>query len=277
MNDQPETKKVKQINTGKIGFILSFAAPVSIVASPIIILFLIPSSMPAWMLFLIPLVLFPLSIFYCIHGLVKKKSPKLAITGLLINPLSIVILCFLFITFTPPGSMPYPLNIYKFKRALECDFWLDYDREHIIDVQSQNTIILSKQGAIHFQATPNTYDKNSVIKYAEDNGWKYHLSVKLTKEDFDKYETGDDNNLSSYVIFLLKPSPILLKQDCTLFVFETGNIHGMPSYIMISKDLSEMVVFFYNARLPDPAMKFWIPEPFIELHEIQSQEKEDIK
>lgn len=207
----------------------------------------------------------------------KPKKKNFRKIGLIVS--SFILFFFIFITFTPPGSMPYPLNIYKFKRALECDFWLDYDKEHMIDVQSQNTIILSKQGAIHFQSAPNAYQKDSVIKYAEDNGWKYHLSVKLSKEDFEKYEkeTYDDYNLSSYVIWELNTSPILLKKECTLLAFETGHIHGMPSYIMVPKDLSEMVVYFMNARFPDPASKFRLPEAFIELNKIQSEQEEEIQ
>jgi hypothetical protein len=243
MDNQTETKK---INTGKIGFILS------LLIIPTLCLSAIPS------------------LILCIHGLIKSRGRKYSTIGLLMNFITPVLLIFIFITFTPPGSMPYPLNIYKFKRALECDFWLDYDKEHIIDVQSQNTVIISKQGAIHFQAAPNTYQHDSVIKYAEDNGWKYHLSVKLTKEDFEKYEK---ENWDWDVINVLRPSPILLKKDCAVLVFETGHIHGMASYIMISKDLSEMIVFFYNARLPDPAMKFWISEGYKELNKIQSEQE----
>ncbi len=247
MNDQTETTKAKKTNTGKIGFILSLL------------------TLPTLCLSAIP------SLIFCVHGLIKSRGRKFSAIGLLINLIATVSLFFIFITFTTPGSMPYPLNVYKFKRALECDFWLNYDKEHIIDVQSQNTIIISKQGAIHFQATPNTYKTNSVIKYAEDHGWKYHLSVKLTKEDFEIYEK---ENWDWDVINLLRLSPILLKENCTVLVFETGHIHGMASYIMISEDLSEMVVFFYNARLPDPAMKFWISEGFKELNKIQSEQEE---
>ena len=251
MENQTEAKK---INTGKIGFILS------LLILPTLCLSAIPS------------------LSFCVHGLIKSRGRKLATIGLLINLIFLTLLFFIFITFSSPGSMPYPLNVYKFKRALECDFWLDYDKDHIIDVQSQNTIILSKQGAIHFQSASNTYQKDSVIKYAENNGWIYHLSVKLTKEDFENYEkeTYDYYDLSSHVIWAMKPSPIILKKDCTLLAFETGHIHGMPSYIMISEDLSEMVVYFMNARYPDPASKFWIPEALTELYEIQLQEKESI-
>ena len=165
MRNQTETKKV---STGKIGFILAFAMPFSVVALPVILLS-IPFLMNIWVMLIVLAVLFILSAIYCIHGLVRNRSRKLASAGLLINFIMPFLLFFTFITFTPPGSMPYPLNIYKFKRALECNFWLDYDKEHMTDVQSQNTIIISKQGAIHFQDIPNTYKKDAVIKDAEDN------------------------------------------------------------------------------------------------------------
>lgn len=211
------------------------------------------------------------TIVICIIGLFKLRQRKLPCLGLLITLISLFTLMIIFITFLPHNMTPAFLNTYKFKRALECDFWLSYDREHLIDIQSQNTFILCKQGALYFKSAPNTYNKESIIKYAENNGWKYHMSVTLTKEDYNGYDKHfADTNVAMYVIDILSPSPILLKKDGAILAFETGNIHGMASYIMISKDESEMVVFYWNPRLPDPATKFWLPENFVELNKIQS-------
>lgn len=211
------------------------------------------------------------AIIICIIGLFKLRQRILPCLGLLITLISLFSLMIIFITFLPPNWTPTFLNTYKFKRALECDFWLSYDKEHLIDIQSHNTYLFSKFGALHFKSSPNTYNKDNVIKYAENNGWKYHLSVTLTKEDYNNHDKHfDDTNVAMYVIYVLTPSPILLKEDSIILAFETGNMHGMASYIMISQDEREMVVFYWNPRLPDPAMKFRLPEEFIELNKIQS-------
>ncbi|MHC4927653.1 MAG: hypothetical protein ACYTER_10090 [Planctomycetota bacterium] len=250
----------QKVHTGKIGSGLSLLGIVGFCLT-------FPWMLTPLMIFILPtwlLIIFVSSIF-CIHRLLRKRNDKFAIAALSLNFILVIFLPIIFITFTHPGVLPFQLRVYKFKRALECDFWLNYDKKHIIDVQSQNTFILSKQGAIRFKSEIDTYQKDPVIKYAEDNGWKYHLSVNLTKEDFEKYDKNSDEDIQSYAIDYLSYSPILLKNNCMVLIFETGHIHGMPSYIMISDDSSEMVIFFYNARLPDPAMKFEVPEPFKEL------------
>ncbi|MHC4883414.1 MAG: hypothetical protein ACYTCV_12615, partial [Planctomycetota bacterium] len=199
-DNQTETKK---INTGKIGLILTLVAPLSIVVPPII-LFIIPFPMAGLVLFIIPPVLFLLSFIYCVHGLIKKRSRKLATTGLVINALIIIILFFLLIILTPPGSIPYPLNIYKFKRACpEAAFWLDYDREHIEQVQSQN-VFFENIGTVQFITSSNTYTTQQIIQYAKANGWKHHASVPASIfQAFLDADEGDLYDLSGNDLFFL--------------------------------------------------------------------------
>ena len=107
MDNQTETKK---ISTGKIGLILTLLVPLSITL-PLIISLIPPMRIVGLMLLFIPPILYFLSLIYCAHGFKKKRSRKLATTGLIIHLLIIVILFVLFIPLTPTGSMPYPLNI----------------------------------------------------------------------------------------------------------------------------------------------------------------------
>jgi hypothetical protein len=223
------------------------------------------------------------AIIICLIGLFKPRQRTLPCIGLLITLISLFSLMIIFITFLPHNMTPAFLNTYKFKRALECDFWLSYDKEHLIDIQSHNTYLFSKFGALHFKSVPHTYDKDDVIKYAEKNGWKYHLSIMLTKEDFEKYdkkiyldsERGNERDIYTMMaISRLEPSPILLKNDCNVLAFETGNVHGIASHIMISQDGSEMVVFYWNPRLPDGGSEFHLPGGFKELNEIQLGNKQ---
>lgn len=262
---------VNQTNTGKIGFMLTLAAPLSVIM-PFLILALIPLSIFAWFLFLIPPVLFILSIIYCIHGLIRKRNRKLATTGLLINAIIVIFLFFLLITLTPPGSIPYPLNIYKFKRACpKAVFWLDFDRNNIELVQSQRLFIFGHVSTVHFASPSNTYTNQQIIQYAETTGWKYHLSIPASK--FLYILEADENDLSlkelEFKVNLTAMNPIsmAIEKGDKLLVFETGNYLGCPSFIVIPQNRNNLKVYYNNPSRPDPRRDFWLPEMFYELSE----------
>ncbi|MBL7214707.1 MAG: hypothetical protein ISS71_03400 [Phycisphaerae bacterium] len=271
MNNQTETTKPKKANTGKIGFILTFAAPLSMVV-PLIIIFLIPSPV-ALLLFIAPPVLFLLSVVYCTHGLFKKRSPKLATTGLIINALIIVILFLLLIGLTPPGTMPYPLNLYKFKRTCpKAAFWLDFNKEHIERIQSQYAfLILGSAGTIHFTSSPNAYTTQQVIQYAEANGWKYHISIPASK--FQDFLNANEDDLSieefffRYKITSIRPLTILMEPNDSVLIFETENYLGHPSLAVLSEKGDELRVYYNNQARPDPAEDFSLPQSFYEFNE----------
>ncbi len=216
------------------------------------------------------------SLIVCLLGLGSKKRRKRSLYGILITCVSLILLLFAFITFTPPGSIPPPLNVYKFKRACsQAAFWLDFKKEAIVDIQSQNTFILVRHGAIHYRTEPGSFQAQEIIDFAEANGWKYHLSLPLFEEDFKKLE---NNSFDEYreadlaaVMFYFIYAPIQINTDCKVLAFETGNVHGYASAIFISDDGSEMVVYYYSPSVPDPAMKFWLPFGFEELREQRMQ------
>ncbi|MHC4292586.1 MAG: hypothetical protein ACYTEU_14430 [Planctomycetota bacterium] len=281
MEIQLETKK---INTAKIGFVLSLAL------LAVSILLFIPSFffIFVFVTFLMPYVLLcPLILLtfcFLIHGLIKKRNQKLAITGVFCTLAATVLLFLTLITFTPPGSMPHPLNIYKFKRACpEAAFWLDYDKEHIINFKSLSAIVLAKFGTIYYSDQPDTYNETNIIDHAENNGWKYHFKIHLTKNDFENYHSNsfsEFENLAVDCIWYIKAytrEPFAFEQDCDVLIFETGNVHGIASYILIPNDKSKMEIRFTSPALPDPAMKFWVPDQFTELEKIQFPKKEDIQ
>lgn len=214
------------------------------------------------------------SLIVCLLGLVSKKRRKRSLYGILITCVSLILLLFAFITFTPPGSIPPPLNAYKFKRACpQAVFWLDYKQELINDIRSQNILILACQGAIHYCGELDEFRKQDVVDYAEANGWKFHFELPLFKDDFIHYKekTMDPKTAIWEVMLFLYRSPIIFKEDCEVLVFDTGQIHGDASFIFISKDGSQMIVYYENPSRPDPAMKFWLPDGFEELREQRMQ------
>lgn len=282
MDNQSEIKNKKKANTGKIGFIGSlvvFAITSLFFIPPLIILFFAFFLLPLWL----PLLIIA-SFCFCVHGLIKRRSRNLALTGLGINILTIILLFLTLITFTPAGTIPPPLNTYKFKRACpEAAFWLDYDQEQIVCLESLYTIILAKYGTIYYSNRPDTYMESEIIELAENNGWKYHFKIQLTKKDFENYRSNtfsEFENLAVDCIWYIQAYtrvPFAFEEDCDVLIFESGNVHGIASYILISKDKSKMEIRFTSPAVPDPAHKFWVPDQFTELHEIQSQEEEEIQ
>lgn len=268
--------QTKKINTGKIGFILSLA-----LLAVSILLFIQPFFMIFVYLLFPALLLCPfilLIFFFLIHGLIKKRSRKLVAAGSFSTLVAVVLLFFALITLTPPGSMPHPLNIYKFKQACpEAAFWLNYDKEHIVNFKSFSAIVLSKHGTIYYSGQSNTYNETEIIQYAENNGWKYHFKISLAKTDFENYHKdvfSEFENLAVDCIWYIQAytsEPFKIEEACDVLILETGNVHGIASYILISKDKSKMEVRFTSPAVPDPASKFWVPEQFTELHEMQSQ------
>jgi hypothetical protein len=209
------------------------------------------------------------AVLVCLFGISHKQRRKRSLYGLMITGISLIILFWIFITFTPPGSIPYSLNHYKFKRACpKAVLWLNFKSETVADVRSQNLIALVCKGALHYRSGADEFQKQDVIDYAEANGWKLHLTLPIYKADFEKYEQqllDKETDSIWQVMDYLCRSPIIFKEDCKVLVFDAGNIHGDPSFIFISKDGSQMIVYYENPFRPDPAMKFWLPYGFEEL------------
>ncbi|MDH4202336.1 MAG: hypothetical protein OEV87_05540 [Phycisphaerae bacterium] len=274
MDNQTEAKK---INTGKIGFILSL---VTLAIS--LLLFILPVLLIFVFLFL-PLLLlcllFLLSFVFSIHGLIKKRSPKLAKTGLIIAFLIPIVFLIQLITLTPAGSMPYPLSIYKFRKACpKADFWLNFNKEHIEEVKSQNVFfVLGSIGTVHFTSSPNAYTVEQVIQHAEANGWKHHVTMPASK--FQAFINASDDDLPieevifRYEITSIRPFVFLMEQNDSVMIFETGNYLGIPSVAILSEKRDALRVYYNNGARPDPARDFSLPQS---LHEFDENNNEDI-
>jgi hypothetical protein len=200
-------------------------------------------------------------------------------TSLLINALIIVILFFLLIGLTPPGSTPHPLNIYKFKRACpKADFWLSFDKEHIKEVKSQN-VFFENIGTVQFITSSNTYTAQQIIRYAEVNGWKHHASVPasifqafLDADEGDLYDLSGDDWFFWHEIKSIHPLNFLIEKNDTILIFETENYLGVASFAVLSENKDGLRIYYNNPARPDPAEKFSLPESFQEFNAINSEE-----
>lgn len=209
------------------------------------------------------------ALVFCLIGIRRKKYKKLAVSGLVIC-LSFLFLQILFIT--PIGSVPYPLNLLKYRIVCESHFWLGFNREHMVEAQSRRTLFfLGSEGSIYFKADQkNHYDPNQVISFAENNGWIYGGKLHLTKEDFSKFlsdwEKLADENFDLYrtihEITGYIRSPLWIKDNCTVLAFDAGNVHGMPAYVIIRDDGSEMAVYANHGVYPDGGSEFRLPPIF---------------
>ncbi len=202
---------------------------------------------------------------------IRRKSGRgIAWTGLVLAILcATIVLPVRLITYTPAGSVPNVFREYKFRKACPCGFWLDFDKKHMTDVQSQYMIILVKFGTVRFESDPNTYNRQKVIDYAEQNGWVYKCSVSLTNEDFKKfnkkmYEDWDPVGDILICIGFQNRSPFWIETDCELLAFDTGSRLGTASFVMLSKDGGEMVVRYSDPLLPDGPHDFLLPPSFYE-------------
>jgi hypothetical protein len=210
------------------------------------------------------------AIILCILGLRRKAYRKLAWIGLVISSIECCILFGLIFLFTPPGSIPYPLNRLKYRLASNSGFWLDYDEAHIVKVQSRKFFSLHSEGKIHFKTEEQGgYKAEHVISYAEKNGWVYGGKIHLTDEDFSRYyskQKFDDPNVWVTILEIdgLISPPLWIQSSCAVLGFDTGNLHGSPSYVMILDGGSEMVVYTNNHFAPEPAYPFRLPPLFYE-------------
>ena len=170
------------------------------------------------------------------------------------------------------GSVPYPLNLLKYRIVCESHFWLSFDKEHMVEAQSRRTLLLmGSLGSIHFKADQKDhYDPNQVVSYAQKNGWIYGGRIYLTKQDFSKFFSGweklADENFDLYrtihEITGYIRSPLWIKGNCTILAFYTGQPNGIPSYIMINDDGSEIAVYANHGVYPDGGSPLRLPPLF---------------
>lgn len=209
------------------------------------------------------------ALVFSLMGVRRKKHKKLAVAGL------VICLCFLFLQIlfvTPMGSVPYPLNLLKYRIVCESHFWLGFDKEHMVKAQSRRTLFLiGSEGSVYFKAEQKDfYDPNEVISYAEKNGWIYGGRIHLTKEDFSQVLSGWDGvtneNLDLYQtvseVTAYIRNRLWFKDNCTVLAFDAGNVHGIPGYVMIRHDGSEMAVYANHGVYPDPGYPLTLPPLF---------------
>ena len=209
------------------------------------------------------------ALIFCLIGIRRKQHKKLAVVGL------VICLCFLFLQIlfiTPIGSVPYPLNLLKYRIVCKSHFWLGFDRKHIVEAQSRRMLFLiGSLGSIHFKIEQgDLYDPNQVISFAENNGWIYGGKFHLTNEDFSKFlsdwEKLADENFDLYrtiqEITGWIRSPLWINGNCTILAFDTGQANGLPSYIMIKDDRSEVAVYANHGLYPDGPYPFKLPPLF---------------
>lgn len=129
-------------------------------------------------------------------------------------------------------------------------------------------IILSRYGLIFFDAEPGTYRADEVLAYGEKNGWKCHGKAAVTHSQLMLYASGacdrsEDNSVCIMRQYLgTESASSWQEKDCTIFAFETGNTHGLASYISIAADGSQMEIRHIDHSLPDPARQFVLPDGF---------------
>ncbi len=206
-----------------------------------------------------------------ITGVFRRNGKGFSIAALVICLLcTFFVLPFKFITYSPAGSVPKVFREYKFRKACPCDFWLDFDSKHMTDVQSRNSIFLVKFGTVRFQSDPNTYHRQKVIDYAEQNGWICKCSIFLSESNLHDYYSKElpYGSPIKWALGALKSynyTELIWLEDCDVLLFDAKTQHGMPAYVLISGDGSKMEVRYANPRLPDPGHEFWLPDGFDEL------------
>ncbi len=208
----------------------------------------------------------------CLVGMRCKRRRWAAWAGLPMSLLGMVILFFAIVFASPMGWPPHPLNLMKYHIVCESHFWLDYDKEHLIQAQSRRTIFLvGSVGSIHIKNNEDdSYQPETVIAYAERNGWIYRGRLRLTKEDFDQFlnhhrqleRANIDLEMTMNETLGYIRTPIWIVADCTVLAFETGQANGVPSYVMISDDGSEMAVYANHQLFPDQGGPFRLPPLF---------------
>ena len=214
----------------------------------------------------------PLAFFLCIISLFRKTSIILSSIGIVLSFFPLVILAVVFFTFTPPGSIPYPLSIKKYADNAP-EFWLDYRYQDIKKVQSQYLFFGGTGGALYYATLQNTpFDTDEVINFAEENSWKLTEKTPVPQEAL-KRLLGSDQKIKmpesteyyeqkypqqsfkqmhdfDYKIYQLslKGYPFWINTACTILSFETDNSIGFPSIIVISNDKTQMAVYYQGAK-----------------------------
>jgi hypothetical protein len=261
MNGSQQTeKKKKKSYVGVIGFGLALG---SHFLGPFLILLIIPA------------------FILCLIGIFRKSHRILSSIGLTICLFWLSILFIFMFAMTPPGSIPYPLSIVKFRMNAP-SFWVRFDRARLTKAQSQYWLFGGAGGALYFKSDESgTFKKKEVIKFAEKNGWRFENETNLNKEEFSKFldEKGQILGLDIDAYFSpfdnkddyeqsrkihekdMKKTDILremtmglgpwcftlwIQQDCTILSFDTDNI--CFSHIVINHNGTEMAVYYNGVR-----------------------------
>lgn len=218
----------------------------------------------------------PAAIF-CVIGLRRRVETKLSLIGLLICMLIWLVIGYHLILLLSMGSSPNIINLHKYNRICERSrFWLDFDRDHIEKVESESFLHLGGFGSILFRSPkPDTYCLEDIISFAEANKWLYRGKAELAKADIIEYvnpkQKGEnrrhdktDANLyqSLVLLFSYNIQEIWIQDTCTVLAFDTKHYGGIPSYVFIKHDGSEIVVRVNHTFVPDTSDSLILPSIF---------------
>lgn len=246
VNSQP----AKVSKAGIIGFVIGFASIACLLLGLGGIVSLGLTAIPGF--------------FFSIIGLYRKGHRVFASFGLAISLMWLCLLSQIFISFSPPGLVPQPLQKLIYSPG---GFWQDYDSSGLVDSNFHGGSIFGGSGWLYFKSdSPGTYTIEDAISFAEKNGWIYAGKTTLQTQIFsDNFKDGRIDWENDFVwsqwdffmyIIYFHQIPFKIQRDCTIAAFEASK----PHYVMVSSDGKEMEVRVITARAPDPPIA--IPDEF---------------
>lgn len=248
MDDTQKTQKNKKQNSqaGLIGFFLGLGGILSCGLS----------ALPGLIL--------------CIIGIIKGKYKILSYLGLLIC----IFWLFFLLSWTPPGTTPYPISIAKY-----CfngpSFWVRYRTLDLRKAQSQYWFFGGSGGTLYFKTEkPEIFEEDDIISFAKKNNWRFKEKFELYEKDISRVSTPNGelvfpempsdpsgnyeleikqyesdqqtlDHLNSLQISLFER---WIKGDCIVLSFETDNQLNLLSHVVISNDNTEMAVYYNGSR-----------------------------
>ncbi|OHB53765.1 MAG: hypothetical protein A2Y12_19300 [Planctomycetes bacterium GWF2_42_9] len=203
----------------------------------------------------------------CIVGIIRKSYRKLSIAGVVLCILGFVLLS----VWTPPGSVPYPLSVFKYSLNAP-SFWLLYRPFDTKKACSQYWLFGGAGGSLYYVADKNKpFEKENVINFAEKHKWHFTEEIAVPKEtilrlidknqnlvlpDIDFYfeDKNEDAAIQEFefdkkvVNLTMKGFPFWIKEDCIILCFDTGNVIKAQSVIVIDKNKTTMAVYYNGSR-----------------------------